>query len=107
MSEQCTTKDQLATPTVAGQYSSTCLSCKRPMEWTDKRCRICTDCDKPQEQHPSTDPLVDELRGVCRLLPLEIAGRAADEIERLQRELDQANRNLAMAIGAAQPGDQS
>lgn len=56
------------------------------------------------------DPLVDELRAICRLLPLEIAGRAAERIEqqaerleRLQRELDQANRNLAMAIGAAQP----
>jgi hypothetical protein len=55
MSEQAPTKDQLATPTVAGQYSSTCLGCNRQMEWADKRCRICTDCDKPQEQRPSKE----------------------------------------------------
>lgn len=38
-------------------------------------------------QLPSKDQLVDDLRAVCRLLPLEIAGTAADEIQNLRTTL--------------------
>lgn len=34
----------LGTPTVAGNYESTCLLCKRRMMNADKRCYLCTGC---------------------------------------------------------------
>lgn len=48
------TKQGIATPTVAGQYMSKCCVCERTMEFADKRCILCTDCEKPRQ--PSEIP---------------------------------------------------
>jgi len=34
----------MATPTIAGNYSSSCMGCGRRMDSADKRCILCTDC---------------------------------------------------------------
>lgn len=43
------TTDQYATPVVAGNYMSTCITCGRQMMSSDKRCRLCTDCYVPRK----------------------------------------------------------
>jgi hypothetical protein len=78
----------LATPKWPGKYSSTCLTCKRQMEWADKRCRICVDCYKEPEQL-SSKTLLDRLEkatcdGDLYMGTRDLFQDAIDEIERLQ-----------------------
>lgn len=49
MKDNLTSETKIATPTVAGNYTSICMVCNRHMEFADKRCRLCTDCVKPAE----------------------------------------------------------
>ena len=38
-----------------GNYSNTCLRCKKQMEWVDKRCHVCAECaDKSIAAHGIT-----------------------------------------------------
>lgn len=85
---------KIATPTVAGNYTSICMVCNRHMEFADKRCRLCTDCVKPAEAPVSSNQYLNERNQTVRML----RALAARERRWLVEDPDEDRRDSLRAL---------